>query len=200
MTTKASTGIDELVRQVGPSAERTLPPIERWNPPDCGDIDIVIDREGVWHHEGRPIRREALVRLFASVLRCEGTRYVLVTPVEKLGIRVEDAPFLAVALEVEDGPEGPVLIFRTNLDDRVRCDGAHPLRFDAQAGKDEVRPYIYVRRGLWARLTRAVFLDLAERVEEREIDAATGAGLAMGVMSAGAFFPILPAVPHVEVP
>jgi hypothetical protein len=173
---------------VGTGSERALPPIERWNPPDCGEIDIVIDREGVWHHEGRPIRRERLVRLFASVLRREGERHVLVTPVEKLGIKVEDAPFLAVDMAVEESGEGPVLVFRTNLDDLVRCDTAHPLRFDAQAG-GELRPYIYVRRGLWARLTRAVFLDLAERAEDRVVE-----GRAVyGVASGGAFFVLAPA-------
>lgn len=188
MVSEASGRLDELVRIVGTGSERALPPIERWNPPDCGEIDIVIDREGVWHHEGRPIRRERLVRLFASVLRCEGERHVLVTPVEKLGIRVEDAPFLAVEMAVEEGGEGPVLVFRTNLDDLVRCDEAHPLRFDAQAG-GELRPYIYVRRGLWARLTRAVFLDLAERAEERAVE-----GRAVyGVASGGAFFVLAPA-------
>lgn len=188
MVSEASGRLDELVRIVGTGSERALPPIERWNPPDCGEIDIVIDREGVWHHEGRPIRRERLVRLFASVLRREGERHVLVTPVEKLGIRVEDAPFLAVEMAVEEGGAGPVLVFRTNLDDLVRCDEAHPLRFDAQAG-GELRPYIYVRRGLWARLTRAVFLDLAERAEERAVE-----GRAVyGVASGGAFFVLAPA-------
>lgn len=188
MVSEASGPLDELVRMMGTAPERALPPIERWNPPDCGDIDIVIDREGVWHHEGRPIRREALVRLFASVLRREGERHVLVTPVEKLGIRVEDAPFLAVEMAVEEASEGPVLVFRTNLDDLVRCDAAHPLRFDARAG-GELRPYIYVRRGLWARLTRAVFLDLAERAEERVVE-----GRAVyGVASGGAFFVLSPA-------
>ncbi|MFD2143374.1 DUF1285 domain-containing protein [Ancylobacter oerskovii] len=167
------------------------PPLERWDPPDCGDIDIRIDREGGWHHEGRPIGRPALVRLFASVMRREGERHVLVTPVEKLGITVEDAPFLAVEMRAEEAmPDGPArgepgLAFRTNLDDWVICDAAHPLRFDAQAD-GAVRPYIYVRRGLWARLTRPVFLELVERGEVRE---AEGRRL-FGVASSGAFFPI----------
>ncbi|PZQ79865.1 MAG: DUF1285 domain-containing protein [Ancylobacter novellus] len=188
MGSEASARFDELMRAVGDTPGRALPPIERWNPPDCGEIDIRIDREGAWHHEGRPIRRPALVRLFASVLRREGERYELVTPVEKLAITVEDAPFLAVDMAVEEGEGGPVLVFRTNLDDLVRCDEAHPLRFDPQPGSDEVRPYIYVRRGLWARLTRPVFLDLAERVEERHVE-----GRAMfGVASAGVFFPLAP--------
>jgi len=174
------------MRAVGAAPGRALPPIERWNPPDCGEIDIRIDREGGWHHEGRPIRRPALVKLFASVLRREGGRYELVTPAERVGITVEDAPFLAVEMAVEDGEAGPTLLFRTNLDDLVRCDGEHPLRFDPQPGGEELRPYIYVRRGLWARLTRSVFLDLAERVEEREV----GGRAMVGVASGGAFFPL----------
>ncbi|UOK69582.1 DUF1285 domain-containing protein [Ancylobacter polymorphus] len=191
MNSETSARIDDLVRALGNSPAQALPPVERWNPPDCGEIDIVIDREGVWHHEGRPIRRPALVRLFASVLRREGERYVLVTPVEKLGIRVEDAPFLAVAMAVE--PEGagegaPRLIFRTNLDDVVACDRDHKLRVDIRAD-GEPRPYVYIRRGLWARLTRAVFLDLAERAEERVMDGRR----VFGVASGGAFFALAPA-------
>jgi len=190
MTSEASARIDDLVRALGNSPAQALPPVERWNPPDCGEIDIVIDREGVWHHEGRPIRRPALVRLFASVLRREGERHVLVTPVEKLGIRVEDAAFLAVAMAVE--PEGvgeaaPRLVFRTNLDDVVACDRDHPLRVDIRAD-GEPRPYVYIRRGLWARLTRAVFLDLAERAEARVVEGRR----VFGVASGGAFFALAP--------
>lgn len=191
MNSETSARIDDLVRALGNSPAQALPPVERWNPPDCGEIDIVIDREGVWHHEGRPIRRPALVRLFASVLRREGERYVLVTPVEKLGIRVEDAPFLAVAMAVE--PEGtgegaPRLLFRTNLDDVVACDRDHKLRVDIRAD-GEPRPYVYIRRGLWARLTRAVFLDLAERAEARVVEGRR----VFGVASGGAFFALAPA-------
>lgn len=191
MTSETSARIDDLVRALGNSPAQALPPVEHWNPPNCGEIDIVIDREGVWHHEGRPIRRPALVRLFASVLRREGERYVLVTPVEKLGIRVEDAPFLAVAMAVEPdgtGEGAPRLIFRTNLDDVVACDRDHKLRVDIRAD-GEPRPYVYIRRGLWARLTRAVFLDLAERAEERVVDGRR----VFGVASGGAFFALAPA-------
>lgn len=166
-------------------------PLERWNPPDCGEIDIRIDLNGAWHHAGTPIRRPALVKLFASVMRREDKRYVLVTPVEKLGIQVEDAPFLAVdmAVDMAGEGEGETLVFRTNLDEAVRCDAAHPLRFDARPDSEELRPYIYVRRGLWARLTRSVFYELVERAQEREVD---GERL-LGVASGGTFFPIVPA-------
>lgn len=183
MTSGGSGRLDELVRAVGDGSQRPLPPVENWNPPDCGEIDIAIDREGVWHHEGRPIRRPALVRLFASVLKREGERHVLVTPVEKLGIHVEDAPFLAVEMTVEACASGTRLVFRTNMDDLVACDEEHPLRVET-ASDGTPRPYIYVRRGLWARLTRPVFLELAERVEER----VEGGQASFGVASGGAFF------------
>ena len=180
------------MRSVASARGEGGPPLERWNPPDCGDIDIRIDREGGWHHEGRPIVRPALVRLFASVMRREGERHVLVTPVEKLGITVEDAPFLAVEMRAEAAPEDAQarLAFRTNLDDWVTCDAAHPLRFDHQAD-GSMRPYIYVRRGLWARLTRAVFLELVEQGGEREVE---GRRL-FGIVSSGAFFLIAPVDP-----
>lgn len=188
MNSVLSGRFDELVRAVDGGPQRPLPPLERWNPPDCGEIDIVIDREGVWHHEGRPILRPALVRLFASVLRAEGTRHVLVTPVEKLGITVEDAPFLAVEMAVEPGDGEPRLVFRTNLDDLVICDRDHRLRVEIRAD-GEPRPYLHVRRGLWARLTRAVFLELAERAEERVVEGRP----VFGVASGGAFFALAPA-------
>ncbi|WP_428030788.1 DUF1285 domain-containing protein [Ancylobacter sp.] len=192
MNSASSGRFDELMRSVGNGEVRALPPVERWNPPDCGEIDIVIDRHGVWHHEGRPIPRPGLVRLFASVLRREGERHVLVTPAEKLGITVEDAPFLAVDMAVEPAVEPgegePRLVFRTNLDDLVACDGEHPLRIETRAD-GEPRPYLYVRRGLWARLTRAVFLDLAERAEARVVEGRP----VFGVASGGAFFALAPA-------
>lgn len=189
MISEASGRLDDLLRSVGEASGRSPAPLERWNPPDCGAIDLRIDREGVWHYAGTPIRRPALVKLFASVLAREGERHVLITPAEKVGIVVEDAPFLAVDMAAEPYEAGERLVFRTNLDDLVRCDTEHPLRFEPQAGADGVRPYIYVRRGLWARLTRAVFLELAERAEEREVD---GRRL-FGVASAGDFFPLAPA-------
>ena len=189
METTVSGRLDDLVRSLGKGSERALPPIERWNPPDCGDIDIRIDREGGWHHEGRPILRPALVKLFASVLKREDERYVLVTPGEKLGITVEDAPFLAVEVAVQASDAGEVLAFRTNLDDVVTCSDAHPLRFDAQADDNGPRPYLYVRRGLWARLTRPVYLELAERIEARMIDGSE----MLGVGSGTAFFALMPA-------
>ncbi|MCS0493849.1 DUF1285 domain-containing protein [Ancylobacter sp. MQZ15Z-1] len=192
MASGASGRLDDLVRSLAAGEAPSLPPIERWNPPDCGEIDIRIDREGVWHHEGRPIHRPALVKLFASVLRHGGEaggRYELVTPAEKLGIRVEDAPLLAVEMQAAPSPAGEVLVFRTNLDDVVTCDADHPLRFDEQPGGAGPRPYIYVRRGLWARLTRPIYLDLAERAQTRTVDGRE----MIGVASGSSFFAMMPA-------
>ncbi|WP_245454343.1 DUF1285 domain-containing protein [Aquabacter cavernae] len=164
-------------------------PVERWNPPDCGDLDMRIARDGTWFYGGTPIGRQALVRLFASVLTREGERFVLKTPAEKVGIRVDDAPFLAVDMAREEGETGATLVFRTNLDDLVRCGEGHDLRFAPGETPGEVIPYLHVRRGLEARLTRAVFMELAEAGEVRSVE-----GQPMfGVASAGRFYPMMPA-------
>jgi uncharacterized protein len=148
-----------------------------------------IAADGTWFYLKTPIGRPALVKLFASVLKREGNRYFLVTPVEKCGIRVDDAPFLAVELVVDKGPVGRVLNFRTNVDDWVVCGPENPLRFEPEAGTGGLKPYLHVRRDLWAKVTRALFFDLVELGEERELE-----GRAMfGVVSMGAFFPMAPA-------
>lgn len=180
-----SKGLESLAAQIG---RQQTPPVERWNPPYCGDLDMRIAADGTWFYLGTPIGRPALVRLFASVLKREEGRHYLVTPVEKVGIKVDDAPFMAVEMEVERrGPER-VLVFRTNVDDVVRCDAEHPLRFEPETGTGGIKPYLHVRRELWAKVTRALFFDLVELGEVREQD---GARL-FGVRSAGVFFPIAP--------
>jgi uncharacterized protein len=165
-----------------------LPPVHLWNPPYCGEIDIRIAADGAWFHEGTPIGRPALVKLFASILRKDPERHVLVTPVEMLGITVEDAPFLAVELMADEGPEGPRLTFRTNVDDVTTADEAHPLRFERES-QGGLKPYVLVRGGLWAKATRAVYLELVERAETAEVDGAPW----LGLRSAGRFFPMAPA-------
>lgn len=167
------------------AARKGPPPVHLWNPPFCGAIDMRIAADGAWFYQGTPIGRPAMVRLFASILRKDPERYVLVTPVEMVEITVEDAPFLAVALEKRGEPGEPALCFRTNVDDEVTADADHPLRFDREA-TGGFRPYVLVRGGLWARATRSVYLDLVDLAETREID-----GEAMlGVASCGAFFPV----------
>lgn len=189
-TTDALAGrLGNLMEAVKAAGGRGPAPVEAWNPPDCGDIDMRIAADGTWFHAGTPIGRPALVRLFASVLTREGERYVLKTPGEKVGIRVDDAPFLAVEMAREDGPDGPVLVFRTNLDDLVRCGEGHGLRFVAGGEPGVFIPYVHVRRGLDARLTRALFLDLVEEGEVRDVS-----GIPMfGIASGGCFYAIMPA-------
>jgi len=173
---------------VAKAGVKGLPPVHLWNPPYCGEIDIRIRADGAWLHEGAPIGRPALVKLFASILRKDPERFVLVTPVEMLGIVVEDAPFVAVEMRADVGPEGPRLVFRTNVEDEAAADQAHPLRFEREAAGG-LRPYVLVRGGLWARATRSVHLELVERAETRDID-----GRAMlGIASAGCFFAMAPA-------
>jgi hypothetical protein len=179
-------GLESLTAALGKSRE--TPPVHLWNPPFCGDIDMRIAADGSWHYLGTPIGRAAMVRLFASVLKKEGERYFLVTPVEKIGIRVDDAPFLAVAMEQEGTGKERTLLFRTNVDDVVRCDTEHALRFEPEAGTGGIKPYLHVRRDLWALVTRALFLDLVALGEIRKLDGREQFGIA----SAGSFFPMAP--------
>jgi len=159
-----------------------LPPVERWNPPFCGNIDMRIARDGTWYYQKTPIGRPAMVKLFASVLKREEDGYFLVTPVEKVGIEVEDVPFLAVEMSTaKDG--GQTLTFRTNVDDIVAAGRGHALRFETEASGG-LRPYLHVRRDLWAKVTRALFYDLVELGEERDV----GGRSMFGVASAGEFF------------
>ena len=158
---------------------RKLPPVEKWNPPHCGPIPMRIARDGTWHYMGTPIGRAAMVRLFSTILRREPDgSHVLVTPVERVGIEVEDAPFIAVSVEIAGGK----LTFMTNVGDEVTADADHPIRVEEDAATGEPSPYVRVRGGLEARLARPVFYELADLAEERD-------GV-MGVTSAGAFFPL----------
>jgi len=159
-----------------------LPPVERWNPPFCGDIDMRIGTDGTWYYQKTPIGRLPLVKLFASVLKKEGDKYVLVTPVEKVGITVDDVPFLAVEMNVSRAA-GQSLTFRTNVDDIVTAGPGHALRFEPEASGG-LRPYLHVRRDLWAKVTRTLFYDLVELGEERDVDGRT----MFGVVSNGEFF------------
>lgn len=165
------------------SSGKGLPPVHLWNPPFCGDLDMRIAGDGSWHYLGTPIGRPALVRLFSTILKREDGKYFLVTPVEKVGIRVDDAPFLAVEMVKEQGEEGWSLRFRTNVDDWVECDSAHPLRFEPSA-EGGLTPYLHVRADLWAKVTRALYYDLVDIGEERMVDGHEK----FGVASDGAFF------------
>jgi hypothetical protein len=167
---------------------RRLPPVDAWNPPYCGDLNLVIRRDGTWVHEGAPIGRAALVRLFSTVLRKEGERYFLVTPVEKLGVTVVDAPFLAVLMRAEEGPRGRRLVFTTNVGDEAAAGPVHRLIARVNAA-GETAPYIHIRSELWALVARAVYYDLVALGETRDC----GGGATFGVHSDGVFFPLGPA-------
>jgi uncharacterized protein len=189
MAKQGQFGLESITGALAGAAVKGPPPVERWNPPFCGDLDMRIAADGTWFYLKTPIGRPALVKLFASVLKREGDKYFLVTPVEKCGLVVEDAPFLAVQLEIEHAAGVQVLHFRTNVDDWVACGRQHALRFEPEAGTGGLRPYLHVRRDLWAKVTRSLFFDLVAIGEEREVD-----GSAMfGIASMGAFFPMAPA-------
>jgi hypothetical protein len=176
-------GLDNIAAAARNAGGRSLPPVHLWNPPFCGDLDMRIARDGTWFYLGTPIGRPALVRLFSTVLKREGDKYFLVTPVEKVGIRVDDAPLIAVEMQCEGDGHARVLHFRTNVDDWVTCDNEHRLRFEKAADGGLV-PYLHVRSDLWAKVTRALYYDLVEFGEERTVD-----GHAIfGVSSSGVFF------------
>ena len=173
--------------------KRGLPPVHLWNPEHCGEIDIFIRKDGVWFHEGTPIGREALVRLFSTVLRKDPDGIHLVTPVEKMKIRVEDAPFVATRVDEAVGDDGqPVLRFLTNVGDEVEAGPENAIRVEMGEG-GEPRPYLHVRRGLEALITRPVFYELVELARERD----TPQGPTLGVASHGAWFPVGPPKAHV---
>ena len=184
-------GLAALIsRAAAETGGRGLPPVERWNPPFCGDIDMEIRADGTWFYMGTPIGRAPLVRLFSTVLRKdEDGKTYLVTPVEKVGIRVVDAPFLAVEMKVSGQGDGRMLTFRTNVGDVVEAGPEHPLRFLIAGGNSELKPYVLVRGRLEALVSRAVMYDLVALGETVEID-----GVAMfAVRSGGVVFPIMPA-------
>lgn len=188
-----ATGLDGVIaaaRQAPPDGKgkRGLPPVHLWNPAHCGDIDIVIKRNGLWFHEGTPIGREALVRLFSTVLRKDPDGFHLVTPVEKMRITVEDAPFIAVRVD----QEGEALKFLTNVGDEVEAGPDNAIRVEMDPATGEPRPYLHVRRGLEALIARPVFYELVELARERQ----TPEGPQMGVSSNGAWFPVGPVGAH----
>jgi hypothetical protein len=178
------TGLEGLAGAAKTAAHKGPPPVHLWNPAYCGEIEMRIAADGTWFYQGTPIGRPAMVKLFASILKREGEKYFLVTPVEKCGIVVDDAPFMAVELRIDDSATTRQLRFRTNVDDWVACGPDHPLRFEPEVATGGLKPYLHVRRDLWAKVTRPLFYDLVELGEERDI---TGTRM-FGVASAGEFY------------
>lgn len=163
-----------------------LPPVHLWNPPFCGDLDMRIARDGTWYYLGTPIGRVELVKLFSTILRRDGDDYFLVTPVGKVGITVDDAPFVAV----DFNRKGDALVFETNVGDFVEAGPDAPIRVERDPETGEPAPYVLVRANLEALIDRKSFYRLVEVGEEQDVDGT----LWFGVMSKGAFFPIIPAV------
>lgn len=181
-------GLKALISRAG-GGDRKPPPVEKWNPPFCGDLDIRIARDGTWFYLGSPIGRQALVKLFASVLRRDADdRHYLVTPVEKIGITVEDAPFLAVEMAVAGEGEAQELTLRTNVGDLVVVGADHPLRFEKEPDSGGLKPYVLVRGRLEALFTRALMYQLADLI----VDRSGPEGTQMGIWSKGSFYPIAP--------
>lgn len=176
---------DDLLSQI-PAAGKGLPPVHLWNPDFCGDIDMRIARDGTWYYLGTPIGRKPMVRLFSTIIRRDGDDYFLVTPVEKVGIKVDDAPFVGVILEVLGNGEQQVLRFTTNVEDQVEAGPDHPLRVEIDPQTQEPAPYIVVRGNLEALINRSVFYQLVELAVPRLIDGQEW----LGVWSGGAFYPI----------
>jgi hypothetical protein len=182
-------GLEALIARAA-RAGKGLPPVERWNPPFCGDIDMEIRRDGTWFYMGTPIGRMPLVQLFSTVLRkdADGKTY-LVTPVERVGIRVVDAPFVAVEVNVSGHGEEQVVTFRSNVGDVVEAGPQNPLRFVDEDETGGLKPYVLVRGRLEALVARPVMYELVEHGEEIDV----GGRAMFAVRSRGEIFPIMPA-------
>ncbi|MEN9061006.1 DUF1285 domain-containing protein [Ponticoccus litoralis] len=174
-------GIAEAARKAGGKGP---PPVHKWNPPFCGDLDMRIARDGTWFYLGTPIGRMGLVKLFSSILRRDGEDYFLVTPVEKVGITVEDAPFVAVDFEAEGAGPDQVLTFRTHVDDHAVAGPDHPIRVERDPETGEPAPYVLVRANLEALIDRKSFYRL--------VDLGTHHDGWFGLWSSGRFFPLIP--------
>ncbi len=187
LTTPSVEGIATAVRSA--SKGRGLPPVHLWNPPFCGDLDIRIARDGTWFYLGTPIGRFELVRLFSSILKKENDKYYLVTPVEKVGITVDDAPFVAVDFEAtQSQTDDQVLTFETHVGDSVIANAENPIRVMRDETTGEPSPYVHIRAGLEALIDRKSFYRLVDLGMHRTVDGTEW----FGVMSQGVFFPIIP--------
>lgn len=177
--------LEALLKDAG---ARGPAPVDLWNPTYCGDIGLKIARDGTWFYQGSPIGRMPLVKLFARVLRRDADgRHYLVTPVEKVDVDVEDAPFLAIEMEVRGQGCDQVLVFRTNVDDIVVCGLEHPMRFAVEPVGGGLKPYVLVRGRLEALVARSVYYDLVERAVPASGEAEPRHS--GGIWSAGVFFP-----------
>ena len=179
-----------IVASINATKSRGLPPVHLWNPPFCGDLDMRIARDGTWFYQGTPIGRPGLVKLFSSILKKEGEKYFLVTPVEKVGIIVDDAPFVAVDFDARGDGEDQRLTFVTHVEDRATASAENPIRVVRDPDTGEPSPYILMRSNLEALIDRKSFYRLVDLGEHDD-------GW-FGVRSSGAFFPIIPSAELLE--
>ena len=187
MTGQVGISAESLASSAKKAAKGGLPPVDKWNPEFCGDLDMRIARDGTWFYLGTPIGRHELVKLFSSILRKDGDDYFLVTPVEKVGIRVVDAPFVAVDMDAAGEGRDQVMTFSTNVEDMVVAGAENPIRVVRDAG-GEPSPYIHIRAGLEALIDRKTFYRMIDLGQAHVVD-----GVNMfGVWSSGQFFPIIP--------
>jgi hypothetical protein len=178
---------DSLMKAAQDAAKTgKLPPVHLWDPPFCGDLDMEIRRDGTWFYDGTPIGRAPLVRLFSTILKLEDGKYFLVTPVEKVGIRVQDAPFVAVDFEATGDGDAQIVTFQTNVGDTVVAGADTPIRVVRDAS-GEPSPYVMVRAGLEALIDRKSFYRLVDLGEAHDVDGVQW----FGVWSGGVFFPII---------
>lgn len=183
----ASINADNLAASAKAAGKKGPPPVHLWNPPFCGDLDMRIARDGLWYYLGTPIGRKNLVKLFASIIRKDGDDYFLVTPVEKVGIKVDDAPFVAVDFTISGTGQEQSVSFITNMDEEVIASSSKPLRVEIAPDTGEVSPYVLVRSNLEALIDRKSFYRLFENCckeiyEDHEW---------VGLWSEGTFFPFI---------
>ena len=181
-------GAEGLLASVRAATKKGPPPVHLWNPPFCGDIDMRIARDGTWFHDGTPIGRPAMVKLFSSILKIEDGKHYLVTPVEKVGIRVVDAPLLAVDFDATGQGADQVLRFVTKTEDECDAGACNPIRVDRNAITGEPAPYVHVRAGLWALIDRKSFYRLCALGTHAMQDGESW----FGVWSQGQFFAMIP--------
>lgn len=180
---------DTLAQAASAAAKgKGLPPVHLWDPPFCGDLDMRIARDGTWFYQGTPIGRAPMVRLFSTILKLEDSKYFLVTPVEKVGITVEDAPFVAVDFRAEGHGQEQRLIFTTNVGDEAAAGPENPLRVTRDPATGEPSPYVMIRSGLEALIDRKSFYRLVELGAHAQHKGESW----FGVWSAGVFFPVIP--------
>ena len=175
---------DSLIASINASKTRGLPPVHLWNPPFCGDLDMRIARDGTWFYQGTPIGRPALVKLFSSILKRENGKYLLVTPVEKVGITVDDAPFVAIDFESTGAGRDQNVTFETQVGDTAAAGADHPIRVERDPKTGEPSPYVHIRADLEALIDRKSFYRLVELGSHEE-------GW-FGIWSGGTFFQVIP--------